>query len=83
MSEVRCSFVSRTWQADKNQYQRLKARALELQREKEYELKRELARKAEKEQKAAKEEAEVGLHCTRPMGVARRCMGARTRATTA
>ncbi|KAL1405421.1 hypothetical protein Q8F55_009052 [Vanrija albida] len=41
-----------------SEYQRLKARALELQREKEEELKRELARKAEREKQAAKDEAD-------------------------
>jgi hypothetical protein len=56
---LRCA----TAQADHSQYQRIKARALEIQREKEYELKRELARKAEHEKKAAKEEEEVSDMC--------------------
>lgn len=41
------------------QYQRLKARALAMQREKDAELQRELAAKAKREAQAAKEEQEV------------------------
>lgn len=59
MSEVRKAAHGSSTPADTPQYQKLKARALELQREKEEQLKRELARKAEREKQAAKDEADV------------------------